>query len=652
MRNSLLIFLFALFLGGCSKLVETPEKKCFVPYVDFVAHVNPSTLEVDFSATITSDRNITSYKWDFGDGASFNGPNPPVHKYPAPSSPNGSSSYKVKLTVSNECGEAFWTQDVTISGCLPDPKFSYKYLNDSTVEFANQTKTASTTSYVWNFGDGTTDTNGEAVFTHVYKDDKSFVVSLKAKNSCGENNYTETVSVCRKPEASQTVSVNNCGVVTINAAASKNAIKYQWDLGNGTILPTTPSTSPTLNYTYPNSGTYTIKLKVFNAAGCDSATTANDITVTASSLATNSNWSYYSDDLDFKFERAPITNAVSYKWDFGDGATSTLQNPAHTYANPGAYTITLSAISSCGATYEFNSQINAPYYKTINDAPSTGFQQVWVVSSSLIYFLGENGKLYKTDTAGNWSTINLPTELAFNNETWLFKDHNNNLWIYGKKEVARLNSDGMSWTSFFSNTGFKNNVTIQSMAVDNNNVLWTIGDGVLKKEKETIKSSVSFTSLAFAPDNNRIWITSSDRASLYYVNSNSTQLNTMANPAITGGGDNIKIASNGDIYLTTSTGIVRTNASGTLISSYTAANTNGLISGRPTTFDFDGENNLWVLLSGQLYKLPLSKSGETKKYSFNSDLSNLSWISVLNLSSTDSDILLSKTSGNAAIKIR
>lgn len=651
MRNSLLIFSFALFLAGCNKLVETPEKKCFVPYVDFVAHVNPSTLEVDFSAITTSNGNITSYKWDFGDGTSFNGQNPPAHKYPAPSSPNGSSIYKVKLTVANECGEAFWTQDVTISGCLPDPKFSYKYLNDSTVEFTNQTKSASAASYTWNFGDGNTGTNSETTFTHVYKDDKSFAVSLKAKNSCGENNYTETISVCRKPEASQTVSVNNCGVVTINAASSKNAIKYQWDLGNGTILPATPSTSPTLNYTYPNSGTYTVKLKVFNATGCDSATASNSITVATSSLETNSNWSYNSDDLDFMFARASITNAVSYKWNFGDGATSTLQNPAHTYANPGIYTITLSASNSCGATYEFSSQINAPFYKIINDVPSTGFQQVLVFSPSLIYFLGTDGRLYKTDTSGSWSTINLPSGLAFNNEARLYKDQNNNLWIYGKKEVARLNNNGSSWTSFFSSTDFRNSVTITSMAIDNNNVLWTIGDGVLKKENKTISSVVSFTSLAYAPVNNRIWITSPESAGLYYINSNGTQLNPVANVAITGG-DEIKVASNGDIYLTTSKGIARTNSFGNLISIYTAANTGGLINERPATFDFDGQNNIWILLSGQLYKMPINNSSEIKKYSFNSDLSNLSWISVLNLSSTDSDILLSKTSGNAAIKIR
>jgi PKD repeat protein len=263
MRIFLLIFLFFLLLTGCKKFAQAPEKKCFIPYVDFVAqHINPSTLEVSFTAVTSYNGTITSYKWDFGDGTVYEGATPPPHKYPAPANPNGSSHYKVRVTVANECGEAFWTQDVTVSGCLPDTRFSFKYVDDSTVEFTNQTKTNSTTNYLWNFGDGTTGTNGETTFTHVYKDDKSFVVTLKASNTCGENNYTDTISVCRKPDASQTVVITQCGAVNINASASKNAAKYQWDFGNGTILPAAPSTSSTISYTYPNSGTYTIKLKV------------------------------------------------------------------------------------------------------------------------------------------------------------------------------------------------------------------------------------------------------------------------------------------------------------------------------------------------------------------------------------------------------
>lgn len=652
MRNLLLFFSFLLLLTSCKKFTATPEKKCFIPYVDFVAqHVNPSTLEVTFSAVTSYNGTISSYKWDFGDGTSFNGQDPPPHKYPAPSSPNGSSHYKVKLTVANDCGEAFWTQDVTISGCLPDTKFSYRYVNDSTVEFTNQTKTSSTTSYSWNFGDGTTGTNAETTFTHAYKDDKPFVVSLKATNSCGENNFTETISVCRKPEAVQTVSVNNCGVVTINASASKNAIKYQWDFGNGTILPATPSTSSTITYSYPNSGNYTIKLKVFNGAGCDSATTSNNVSIAAAALSTNSNWSYTSDDLDFNFTREAITNAASYKWDFGDGATSTLQNPSHSFANPGAYTIKLSAASNCGSTYEFSVQINAPYYKILNNIPSTGFQQVLVFSPSLIYYLGTNEKLYKTDTSGNWTTINLPGNLAFNNETRLYKDLNNDLWIYGKKELAKLNGNG-TWATYSSSIDLPKNATVNSMAVDKNNVLWTIADGVLRKGNRIISSNISFSSLAYSESAGRIWVTSLNSNALYYVSENSSSLNSVSTSGIVNGSDEIKINNSGEIYFTTGTGIIRTNSSGNTINNYNSGTTGGLISGRPSTFDFDGQGDLWVLLSGQLYKLPIANSGNTKKYSFNSDLSNLSWISVLNLSQTDSDILLAKNSGNGAIKIR
>lgn len=649
MRKLLLSFLFySLLLAGCKKFSEVPKKQCFIPYIDFVAqHVNTSTLEVNFTAITTYNGTIKSYKWDFGDGTTYTGQTPPAHKYPPPSTPNGSSKYRIKLTVANECGEAFWTQDITIAGCLPETKFAYRFLNDSTVEFTNQT-TGGASGYVWNFGDGTISTAGNSTITHTYKNDQSFVVALKATNDCGENNYTNTVSICRKPLAAQTITATTCGSLNINASASKNAAKYQWNFGNGIVL---SSATPSVNYSYPNSGTYTIKLTVFNSLGCDSASVSNNVTVSTSSLGSNSNWSYTSDDLDFNFTRANVNNATSYKWNFGDGTISNAQYPSHTYANPGNYMLTITAANSCGATYEFTSSINAPYYKTLNNLPNTGFQQVIAFSPSLIYYLGRNGKLYRTDTSGNWSIINLPERLSFNDNTKIYKDQNNNLWIYGRREVAKLNGNN-TWTSYFSSTDFENNVTINSMAIDNNNVLWTIGNGRLRKNDRDINVPVSFSSLAFAPGTQRIWLTSSNSSGLFYINSNSSQLNMVSNLSIPGGGDNIKISPSGEIVLTSSTGIIRINSWGGLISNYNAGNTNGMINSRPDEFDFDVKGNIWVVLSGQLFKLPVNNSSNTKNYSFNNDLSGITSISVLNLSSSDSDILLAKTSGNAAIKIR
>jgi PKD repeat protein len=53
------------------------------------------------------------------------------------------------------------------------------------------------------------------------------------------------------------------------------------------------------------------------------------------------------------------TDAVSYSWDFGDGATSVQASPVHTYANPGTYTVTLTVSNDAGQdTMEM--EINVP----------------------------------------------------------------------------------------------------------------------------------------------------------------------------------------------------------------------------------------------------------------------------------------------------
>jgi len=43
------------------------------------------------------------------------------------------------------------------------------------------------------------------------------------------------------------------------------------------------------------------------------------------------------------------TEPLSYEWDFGDGATSTEENPTHAYAAEGDYTVTLSVSSPWGS---------------------------------------------------------------------------------------------------------------------------------------------------------------------------------------------------------------------------------------------------------------------------------------------------------------
>jgi PKD repeat protein len=54
------------------------------------------------------------------------------------------------------------------------------------------------------------------------------------------------------------------------------------------------------------------------------------------------------------------TNAVTWLWDFGDGNTSTLQNPVHTYATGGNYTVNLVVSGPFGCLASFTQTVSAP----------------------------------------------------------------------------------------------------------------------------------------------------------------------------------------------------------------------------------------------------------------------------------------------------
>jgi gliding motility-associated-like protein len=138
---------------------------------------------------------------------------------------------------------------------------------------------------------------------------------------------------------------------TYNPPPTSNPIFYGWDFG---VLGITTDTSSAINpiYTYPDSGTFTVRLtatKDFNSDFC--ADTAYAIVKI-----------YPGFDADFNFTpqcvAAPVTfsdnsyirygSISSWRWNFGDGTTSTFQNPIKTYNTPGTYDVRLVVTSDKG----------------------------------------------------------------------------------------------------------------------------------------------------------------------------------------------------------------------------------------------------------------------------------------------------------------
>jgi PKD repeat protein len=145
---------------------------------------------------------------------------------------------------------------------------------------------------------------------------------------------------------------------------------WSWSFGDGG---TTSQQNPI--YQYQNPGTYTVSLTVSNAVGSNTKTESALITVNPGAFV-----SFYGTPLSGV---APLTvsfvdqsgsSPTAWLWDFGDGSTSTLQNPTHIYTSPGTYSVRLTATTAVGTaskTFTGYVQVTTPAMSVVADFSAT-----------------------------------------------------------------------------------------------------------------------------------------------------------------------------------------------------------------------------------------------------------------------------------------
>jgi|GEM_PF-5767016 len=331
-----------------------------------------------FSQSFASPDTLVNYTIIFGDGSSVKGsqllpyPNGIIkHTYLK----TGVFDFYVISRETNGCERIFSGKVINLrypvvgiggpdnghtNGCVP---FTTPFKNTST-------HVSGCTEFTWDFGDGDVKkydykNQGDSVYHTYLKSKCNIFIKLKATNSCGTTETTWGPVNAYDIDTAKISSDKNIVCYPNTTVNFQNLTKYNcysetrnffWDFGDGSNSGWTTIGAGT-SHKYNSPGVYMVKFKDSNLCGVD--TYSVKITVYGPLQA---GFKYSPASIGCKKYTVSFTdtskgdNISSYKWYFGDGDSSSLKNPIHTFNDTGSFKVKLVITASCG-TSEFSSQI-------------------------------------------------------------------------------------------------------------------------------------------------------------------------------------------------------------------------------------------------------------------------------------------------------
>jgi gliding motility-associated-like protein len=415
------------------KLIETSDKGCkdsiqrnlqvyVSPKAPFSVNASPQCLKGN-SFAFSPDNILVlpgvtlNHNWNFGDGSSMSTATPTI-------SYADTGSYKVVYIVSTGDGCSDTANKTVRVDAVPTASFTKSLaatcLGKNKFDYTNTSPGLGALTSKWTMGDGT-NTNSTNVTQKDYTTTGTFTVKLLVSNATGcKDSTTQTVDVYPIPQANFTINnANQClqgnSFVFSNSTNTNAAtgVAYTWTLTPGATFSGT--TVPAQSFT--DTGTYSMKLEVLSDKGC-----GTDITKTVYVAETPIvNISHDADACQGEnvVFNSNVTlnkgNITSYNWNFGDGGSSTLQNPTRAYTVAGSYNVSLSVTSNSGCT---GSSSASPI--TIYAKPKADFTSEYLLSRGMetdwrFNFTGNNASSFDWRFEdGQTSTSGGPLLMTFN----------------------------------------------------------------------------------------------------------------------------------------------------------------------------------------------------------------------------------------------
>ena len=461
---------------GCS---DTITKNNFVTIGTVKADFTfPASSCEGASVTFTNTSNPApgGALWDFGDGTKSTAISP-VKVFNKP------GKYTVTMVADFGACKNSVSKDIVIT-----PKPTVDFTADPlvgckaplTVNFSNTTPDA--TQFLWNFGDGSTSTQANPAHTYQNEGTDTVTLTVTTTSGCKASKIMPDLIKIKKPQVSlKNVPMADCAPLTNTVSATVKSpdqiTAYLWDFGDGT---TSTSASPT--HVYNNPGIYPVTLIYTIAAGCTDtirvergaiAGVKPNAALSADLLSTCASESVTFTDLS--------TGAPNeWFWSFGDGSSSSQQNPKHDYKDTGVFDITLIAINNgCADTAMMQKYVeikgpvaNFTFTKTCSLPGNYSFKDKSIAADSWSWNFGDGGTSTQQNPTHFFSTpgtyaVSLTTT---NSTTGCSYTKTINLKVITESAGFTNDAQGCrnSWTTFTPSNITPANISLYT---------WYFGDG-------------------------------------------------------------------------------------------------------------------------------------------------------------------------------
>ena len=320
--------------------------------------VTASQVFFDGSGSFDRDDRIISYQWDFGDGLVGKGPKP-NHVYDSP------GTYEVQLTVTDDSGTIRNTHSdmmTVVINALPiaDAGFDVQAVPGERIQFdgsRSEDPDGSISRFAWRFGDGNS-AEGDRV-EHIYEKPGIYLVELTVLDDSGHPNARDfsqlrvTVNDPPVAKAGPDITVAPSEDFVLSAKGSTDSdgqiTGWRWDVvgANQTFE------GEQIVHAFEKPGYYTISLTVTDDSEVANATARDELIVHVNHKPSAvAGPDITSDQLltvfDARGSADPDNDGLTYKWDFGDGASQIGSVVEHAYKTGGVYPVRLTVTDGHG----------------------------------------------------------------------------------------------------------------------------------------------------------------------------------------------------------------------------------------------------------------------------------------------------------------